>query len=144
MGTRHTYRIIETWTSNSPDLGQIEKPICLIYGQYDGYPDGRPLEVVKFTASGKFVNGYGADSPDLIFNGIGCYTAQLIAHLKDGTGNIYIQSLDSRLQSGEDYTYDIVYDFDTKKVTIKAYDWQDKLLFIGTPEEYISKYDKQD
>lgn len=144
MGTRHTYRIIETWESNEKSIGTVEKPICLIYGQYDGYENGRPLEVAKFTASGKFVNGYGSDTSETVFNGIGCYTAQLIAHLKDGVGNIYIQSLDSRLNSGEDYTYDIIYNFDTKKVIMIAYDWEGKQLFTGTPEEYIAKYDKQD
>lgn len=90
------------------------------------------------------VNGYGSDTTDVVFNGTGCMTAQLIKHLKEGTGNIYVQALSSRLNSGEDYTYDIISDFDTKKVTIIAYTWEEKELFRGTPEEYIAKYDKED
>ncbi len=92
MGTRHTYRIIETYKSNNPELGQVSEPICLIYGQYDGYPSGTPIQVAKFIESGKMVNGYGPDSKEIVFNGTGCMTAQLIKHLKDGTGNIYVQA----------------------------------------------------
>jgi hypothetical protein len=143
MGTRHTYRIIETYKSNNPELGQVEEPICLIYGQYDGYPEGTPSRVAKFIASGKMVNGYGADSPELVFNGTGCMTAQLIKELKDGTGNIYVQALSSRLNSGEDYSYDIICDFDTKKVTMIAYDWEGKELFTGTPLEFLQKYNEE-
>jgi len=142
MGTRGTYRFIETYESNNKQIGRVDKDICLMYMQYDNYPDGNPLLIAKYITSGKFVNGYGADDGSIVFNGMGCFIAQLIKEFKAGTGGLYIQPLDSRLQSSEDYTYDIVYDFDTKKVTIKAYDWQDKLLFIGTPEEYIAKYDK--
>jgi hypothetical protein len=143
MGTRHTYRIIETYKSNNPELGQVEEPICLIYGQYDGYPEGTPSIVAKFIASGKMVNGYGSDSSELVFNGPGCMTAQLIKHLKDGTGNIYVQALSSRLNSGEDYSYDIICDFDTKKVTMIAYTWEEKELFRGTPLEFLQKYNEE-
>jgi hypothetical protein len=143
MGTRHTYRIIETYKSNNPALGQVQEDVCLIYGQYDGYPDGTPLQVVKFILSGTMVNGYGAVGEDeIVFNGLGCMTAQLIKHLKQGTGNIYVQKLSSRLHSGEDYTYDIIWDFDTKQFTVVAYTWEDKELFRGTLAEYITEYDK--
>jgi len=144
MGTRHTYRIIETYKSNNPELGQVEEPICLIYGQYDGYPSGTPIQVAKFIESGKMVNGYGPDSKEIVFNGTGCMTAQLIKHLKDGTGNIYVQALSSRLNSGEDYSYDIICDFDTKKVTMIAYDWKDKQLFKGSLKQFIKKFEEKD
>lgn len=140
MGTRHTYRIIETYKSNSKDLGQVEEPICLIYGQYDGYPDGTPLRVANFLAKGKMVNGYGSGDNGLVFNGTGCMTAQLIAELKEGTGNIYVQSLNSRGNSGEDYMYDIINDFDTKSIVIVGYDWEGKEFFRGSPAQYLEKY----
>jgi hypothetical protein len=67
----------------------------------------------------------------------------LIKHLKDGTGNIYVQALSSRLNSGEDYSYDIICDFDTKKVTMIAYTWEEKELFRGTPLEFLQKYNEE-
>jgi hypothetical protein len=146
MGTRHTYRIIETYKSNNPSLGQVETPICLIYGQYDGYPDGAPANVASFLAKGTMVNGYGLrDDDSIVFNGTGCMTAQLIGYLKEGTGNIYINSLDSRGQSGEDYLYDIISDFDTKSIVMVGYEngWEGKPakeFFRGTPQEFLQKY----
>ena len=115
-----------------------------MYMQYDNYPNGNPLLIAKYIASGKFVNGYGVDDGSIVFNGMGCFIAQLIKEFKTGTGGLYIQSLDSRLDSGEDFTYDIIYNFDKKKVTMIAYDGMGKQLFKGTPEKYITKYDKED
>jgi hypothetical protein len=144
MGTRSTFRFIETWESNEKSIGEVQKDICLIYFQYDGYETGVPLNIAKYIASGKFVNGYGSGDIGLVFNGMGCFIAQLISNFKEGTGGMYIQSLDTRLQSGEDYTYDIIFNFDTKEVIMIAYDWQGKELFTGTPVEYIAKYNKED
>ena len=66
------------------------KKIAEIYKQFDGYPEGWGAELQEFINSGKMVNGIGADQN--VFNGIGCFAAQLIAKFKDGAGGIYLET----------------------------------------------------
>lgn len=143
MGTRHTYRIIETYKSEGV---QESRDLVLIYGQFDGYPSGVPTQVAKFLSLGTVVNGYGATNDSIVFNGAGCMAAQLIHELKQGTGTIYIHSLDSRGKSWEDYLYDIIVDADTKGITMVAYENNEtpKEFFRGTPQEFLAKYSKEE
>ena len=65
MGTRSSYCFIETSTN---DEGKVShKKIALVYFQYDGYPEGHPLNTAKWLASGKVVNGIGSGDIGLIF-----------------------------------------------------------------------------
>ena len=147
MGTRHTYRIIDNYTWNSGNETETNsEELLLLYGQYDGYPSGVPTHVAKFIASGTMVNGYGADNGSIVFNGAGCMAAQLVAHLKDGVGTYYIQSLSSRGKSGEDYLYDIIVDHNEHSIVMVAYHNEEtpKEFFRGTPQEFIEKFSKED
>lgn len=142
MGTRSTYRFIETFRN---DEGKVkEKKIALVYFQYDGYPNGHPLDTAEWLASGKVVNGIGYDDKGLIFNGAGCLTAQFIAKYKDGPGGVYLEPLSSRGNCWEDYLYDIIIDNDTKSIIMIAYRnlKKKKKLFEGTPAEFIEYFDK--
>lgn len=142
MGTRSTYRFIERSTNADGKVNQ--KKIALVYFQYDGYPNGHPLDTAKWLASGKVVNGIGYGNKGLIFNGAGCLTAQFIAKYKDGPGGVYLEPLSSRGNCWEDYLYDIIIDNDTKSIIMIAYRnlKKKKKLFEGTPAEFVEYFDK--
>lgn len=81
------------------------KILVSIYRQYDGYPEGLGQEVADFVSKLKVVNGYsGKDAPEA--NGMGCLAAQLIKHLKEGVGNVYIRDTGPQSQ-GEEYIYNL-------------------------------------
>lgn len=77
MGTRSTIAIFEHTTH-----------LVTIYQQYDGYPSGVGKALAKFVSSGKLVNGLSGEKK--VFNGMGCFAAALVEHLKDGPGGTYI------------------------------------------------------
>ena len=136
MGTRSTYRFIK-------EVGGVKTPISLVYFQFDGYPDGHPLETAKWVNDGILVNGFSTRD-GIIFNGLHCMIAQFIAKYKDGVGNVYIYQTKDRNKLGENYLYDIIVNEETKTITINCYESGErpKLLFSGSPSEYITKFDK--
>jgi hypothetical protein len=146
MGTRSTYRVIQQWTDR--DTARIKRQnLVLLYAQYDGYPDGHPLDTARWLASGKVVNGFGVMQQPLLFNGAGCLAAQLIAKYKDGVGGHYIYPMNHRGNCGEDYIYDIIVK-DDREIEYIAYQWDlknDKVafkkIFQGTPEDFILKFE---
>lgn len=143
MGTRSTYRIIEQYKNED---GSIENNnLVLIYRQYDGYPNGHPLETAEWLSTGTIVNGLGMDEKRLVFNGAGCLAAQLIAKFKDGPGGTYIHNLNSRGECWEDYLYDIIVKED-RTIEYVCYDNIDNKpeLFRGTPSEFVKKYEREE
>ena len=135
MGTRSLTRFIETYKSTSTGRKRTNK-IVTMYRQYDGYPTGHGLELAQFLAGGELVNGLGYDNPERVFNGMGCLTAQVVAHFKEGAGGIYLQPNNSK--DYEDYNYTVVGDFDTKELKIIVRHWDSKeKLFEGTPAEFL-------
>lgn len=143
MGTRSTYRIIEEYSIGKKVKKTKQNELCLIYRQFDGYPEGHPLETAEWLASGKVVNGLGMKDTELVFNGAGCLAAQLIARMKEGPGGTYIHSLKSRGESWEDYLYDIIVKED-RTIEYVCYDNNEHkdVLFRGTPLEFVKKYEK--
>ena len=130
MGTRSITKFIES-------EGNKQKAICAMYRQFDGYPTGHGLDLAKFLNGGKLVSGTPVSNTDLVFNGMGCIAAQVIAHLKQRAGGIYIEHPDR--ENSENYYYEVIGNsFKPKEITIKCYQG-DKLLFEGTPEEIIKK-----
>ena len=140
MGTRSTYRIIEQYKDDNNKV--TNEPLVLVYRQYDGYPEGHPMDTAQWLASGKMVNGIGAGETELVFNGAGCLAAQLIERMKDGAGGTYIHSLKSRGKCWEDYLYDIIITPDNKieYVCYENYGKKPKEVFRGTPEQFVEKY----
>lgn len=137
MGTRSTYRIIET--SKNRDGKLVRKMLVLVYVQFDGYPEGHPKEIAKWLSTGKVVNGISLLDKGLIFNGAGCLAAQFVGKMKDGAGGVYIEPLSSRGHSDEEYLYDIVVNSDTKSITYICYEnygKRSKKLFEGSPNEF--------
>ena len=143
MGTRSTYRIIEQYTDEKTQK-VVNQEICLMYRQFDGYPSGHPLETAEWLASGKVVNGYSLNVDTLLFNGAGCLAAQLVAKYKEGVGGTYIQSLNSRGNSWEDYLYDIIVKED-QSIEYVCYEngSRKKELFRGSPSDFVLQYSKE-
>jgi hypothetical protein len=76
-----------------------------IYRHSDGYPSGHGQELARFLSGFQIVNGLRYEGGK-IANGIGCLAAQLVAHLKDEPGQIYIYPIGKR-NVWEDYVYEI-------------------------------------
>lgn len=144
MGTRSTYRVIETWKD---DTGKEKKQnICLLYLQYDGYPEGHPLQTAEWLNSGKVVNGLGINDKDkLVFNGAGCLAAQLVTLHKEGPGGAYLHPMNHRTKCWENYTYDIIVNSETKEIKMIAYEVHKgaRKIFEGSPKQFIEKYGKE-
>ena len=98
MGTRSLTFVYEKY-------GQIQKPVVNMYRQFDGYPTGHGAELAEFLSSGTMVNGIGVDQ-NLVFNGMGCLAAQMVAHFKQTPGGFYIHPVEVT-DCGQDYEYHI-------------------------------------
>ena len=81
------------------------KCLVSIYCQFDGYPAGLGQDIANFAKKLEIVNGYNGDGKGQA-NGMGCFAAQLIKHLKKGIGNVYIRDTSDESQ-GEEYSYDL-------------------------------------
>lgn len=151
MGTRSLTRVIETWEQG----GKRKKNLFVtVYRQMNGYPSGHGLDLANFISSGKMVNGIGLDIVGRVFNGAGCFAAQLISALKgDSAGSIYICP-NSTKDVCQEYEYHIVCDFDTKAIKFICfkngymskgeYIDKKKKLFEGTANEFIEFVEKNE
>lgn len=150
MGTRSTYRVIEEWTDDRPEakVKKGQNKLVLMYRQFDGYPEGHPLETAEWLAGGKVVNGLRMDEKGLMFNGGGCLAAQLVAKYKTEAGGTYLHPMNHRGQCWENYTYDIIVKED-KTIEFIAYEVMGgknrfKKIFQGSPAEFVKKYQTED
>jgi hypothetical protein len=99
MGTRARVNVFDE--HGAPE----DKPLVSIYRQFDGYPEGLGQDVAEFAAPLEIVNGI-SNRRGVQANGMGCLAAQLIKHLKEGVGNVYIR--DNGLESnGEEFVYNL-------------------------------------
>jgi len=131
MGTRSITHIIDT---DNPT------PLLTFYRQMDGYLEGHGQDLAEILAGGKVVNGYSL-SDEKQFNGPGCLAAQVIAGLKHGVGNIYIEPPGSH-DMGEEFTYLVrvtpAHGFDGQgEIEIEVYD-ADKMAFRGDPDSLLA------
>lgn len=101
MGTRSLTFVYEKY-------GQVQKPVCNMYRQFDGYPTGHGAELAEFLNAGRLVNGLSATKTvkEVVFNGMGCLAASMVAHFKKEPGNFYIHPTDVT-DCGQDYEYHI-------------------------------------
>lgn len=84
------------------------QPVMAIYKHWDGYPSGLGKQIEDIISGGKIVNGLSVDSKlGEVFNGAGCLFATMIAKLKENPGDVYVTSLDSVGQQGEEFIYEI-------------------------------------
>jgi hypothetical protein len=128
MGTRSLTHIIED-----------NKTLTTMYRQYDGYLSGHGNDLAEFLKDFKVVNGYSGDTTKLA-NGMGCLTAQLIAHFKQGCGNIYIHPPNTE-DCWEQYTYFVYLKEDKLQIKVKD-TYEKKIIFDGSPTELLTKIEK--
>lgn len=106
MGTRSLTFVYESHRTN---IGQmVHEPIINMYRQYDGYPTGHGAELAEFLSGGRLVNGliHTKTVKELVFNGMGCLAAQLVAHFKQEAGQFYLHPVTAK-DCGQDYEYHI-------------------------------------
>lgn len=142
MGTRSLTTFIDTYKGKDKKGESVIKKekIVTMYRQFDGDPEGHGLELAEFLAGGKMVNGFGLDEKELVFNGMGCLAAQVIAHFKKGVGGFYLYR-GGTINADEEYRYEVISNGEGKDVTLRCYDmYSRKWIFEGTPKEYIAKY----
>ncbi len=130
MGTRSNVIIIETGHDKEIELVNI-------YRQMDGYPSCHGATLAEFISKTRMVNGISLARDkrvERIANGAGCFAAQLIDHLKDGPGNIYIAPPG---ECDNDYTYKIrINTFNPgQPVNIEVWNW-DELLMKGGSQKF--------
>ena len=108
------------------------------YVHSDGYPEGLGIDLANFMCDFRVVNGLGSDSPDKIANGMGCLAAQLIADMKNGPGNVYVEKPHED-RSWIDYTY-YIWCKENKGTWISIFDYDDNCIFVGEPQKLLEKY----
>ena len=105
-----------------------DRPLINLYRQFDGYPSGHGAELAEFLAGKRIVNGLSGDT-SMVFNGMGCLAAQLVAHFKQSAGGFYIHSVEDT-DCWQDYEYHVYED----RVTVKRHDGE--VLFSGAWREF--------
>ena len=124
MGTRATISIARREEgvsfSEFPD-----KVMVSIYQHFDGYPEGLGVTLASYLDGKKIVNG------------LGCLAASLIAELKDGPGNVYIEDPEHK-HGWIDYEYYVWGDTD-KDIWISIFSDGD-CIFVGQPQQLLEKY----
>ena len=126
MGTRSLTVINSEWDDSE---------ICVLYKQYDGYPEGHGTDLLNFLKDMHIVNGIGSKENRKISNGMDCLAAQVVAHFKTGPGDFYLHSAGSR-DMCEEFIYTIY--VKDKKLHIKVEDVYDKghVRFDGNLNQY--------
>ena len=114
-----------------------DKTVVEIYHHWDGYPEGLGVKLASYLDDKSIVNGIGSkDNEDFIFNGLGCMAASIVAQLKDGPGNVYIEDRGSH--AWIDYEYFIWGDTD-KEIWISIFE-DSECIFVGKPRQLLKKY----
>ena len=135
MATRATVSVAK----REEGVSFSEKPnktIVDIYHHYDGYPEGLGVKLASYLDDFKITNGLGRNN-DYVFNGLGCLAASLVAELKDGPGNVYIEDPE-RPHGWLDYKY-YVWGDDNKDIWISIFDGSE-CIFVGKPRDLLKKY----
>lgn len=111
--------------------------IAVLYRQFDCYPSGLGEELAKFLKPMTVINGFNnTHKAGTHANGMSCLFAQLIAHLKDGLGSVYLYPAGTR-GAGEEYIYTIYLDDTLKMRVLDVY--ENNVIFDGTPEEFLTE-----
>jgi hypothetical protein len=127
MGTRSLTYVYERYDNNNT-------PVVCMYRQYDGYLEGHGLELATFLTRGRLVNGLSGKD-QIVFNGMGCLAAQMVAHFKKESGNFYLHSTESDQDCGQEYEYHVFYD---RVVVYSVGTNNNNVLFEGTWMEFFN------
>ena len=137
MGTRSLTYILDEYNSAQTEGAFVRDNIICMYRQYDGYLSGHGKELAEFLQDFTVVNGYNSLTPARSANGMSCLAAQLVAHFKDGIGNIYLYPTNTS-DVGEEFIYKI--SLIDNQINIEVKDvYYDEIIFNSTPTELIKK-----
>ncbi len=119
------------------NINQGQTTLCTIYKHYDGYPDSLGSALADFLRPIAIVNGLGGDYQRTA-NGMPCLAAQVVAHLKDGAGDVYLYP-PGEFGMCEEYVYDIYPHAKGLRLAVHAVDFDDNktLIFDGLPNEWV-------
>jgi hypothetical protein len=112
------------------------KTIVDIYHHWDGYPEGLGVTLADYLNGKKVTNGLSDRNDYSVFNGMGCLAASLVAELKDGPGDVYIEPRESH--GWIEYQYYIWGDT-YKDIWISIFD-EGECIFVGKPQALLDKY----
>ena len=133
MGTRSLTHVIKTYKASNGKMKKVT--LATIYRQMDGYPSGMGKDLADFIKGGKLVNGISFTENQRVFNGAGCFGAQLIKELKDGAGGIYLEPINAS-KCGEEYIYKIIIDeWETRTITLECYE----VGYMNKKNNYVNK-----
>jgi len=118
-------------------LDESGNPIVRMYRQMDGYPEGMGRDIVEKFGEFKLINGIGGGDHSKEANGMGCFAGQVVAHFKDGIGDIYLCRPDDDMGiHDEEYAY-IIYPNKMNILCITVYDVFNKyFLYDGLLSMY--------
>ena len=153
MATRALIRVIPRQEGIAYDKGHmyVEESLVNIYHHYDGNPEHLGVKLAKFLLPYKITNGVSNLSvKDFthLANGPECLTAQLVKHLKTGdicdtvVGNVYLYPINPYKYDAE-YIYTLYPKTDEPTYIAIYKNFDDKVIFVGTPDKLIKKYDRQ-
>ena len=114
-----------------------DKEICVMYKQFDGYPEGHGQELYEFLNGMTIVNGIGMNHSLKLANGMECLTAQIIAHFKKDVGGIYVYPNGTR-DCYEDYIYTVYFKY--KKLYMTIFDCCNKTILFDGELNNFSKW----
>ena len=148
MGTRSLTRVIPRQEGIAYDKGHkmIKKSIINMYQQYDGHPYSWGVELAEFVKPIKIINGIsGSVKIGEYANGPGCFAAQIVQEFKKDVGYTYLHECEGELGDlGEEYIYTL-YPKQGEPTYISIYNvWQKHVMFVGTAEQLIKKYEIKD
>lgn len=135
MGTRSLTVFVNKWDDD-------EEEICVMYRQFDGYPEGHGKELCELLSKGKMVNGISMGDNSFVFNGMGCLAAQVVAHFKEDAGGFYLHAAGTR-DCGEEYIYTVSGSIG-EEPHVTVYSEYDGELFAGTASEVLELIEKSE
>ena len=118
----------------------VDKIHTQIYNHYDGYPEGLGVDLANFLDGYDVVNGLSTGYQGPVANGMGCLAAQTVSYLKDEPGNVYLQKPIEK--DWEDYEY-FVWVKDHAELWISIFDYDGNCIFVGEPDELLTKYEEK-
>lgn len=110
--------------------------IANMYRQFDGYPEGHGVELAEFLNGMLIVDGISGREPDKFANGLGCLSAQIVAHFKHKPGDIYLYPIGEGVDH-VDYIYKVTGKVGGYPIIQCKKRYGNEMIFDGNPQEFI-------
>ena len=110
--------------------------VCL-YRQFDGYPTGHGKDLLNYFGKTKIINGFNEHKAPEYANGMACFAAQLVAHFKEGIGQIYLMQPKLNQDCWQDYEYHLSLVDDEIALRIQRFDGN--TIWAGSLKDFNPK-----